>query len=113
MTTTEIATRTGDYYGDGETYLIWEITDENGVAAELYVAPTAIVVMNIWTREDRRGEGLARALWTSATTTHAVRHAPEWARTPEGDGFANAVGGDTIGDDEFEAATGITNYDAA
>lgn len=113
MTTTEPTTRTGDYYGDGSTNLIWEIVDEQGVAAELYVEPTALVVMNIWTREDRRREGLARTLWTAATTTHAVRHAPEWARTPEGDGFADAVGGDTITDDEFEAATGITNYDAA
>lgn len=113
MTTTEITTRTGDYYGDGSTNLIWEITDAQGVAAELYVDPTALVVMNIWTREDRRGEGLARALWTSATTTHNVRHAPEWARTPEGDGFANAVGGDTITDDEFEAVTGATNVTAA
>lgn len=113
MTTTDITTRTGDYYGDGTTNLIWEIVDDQGVAAELYVDPTILVVMNIWTREDRRGEGLARALWTAATTTHAVCHAPEWARTPEGDGFAKAVGGDTISDDEFEAATGIANYNAA
>lgn len=96
MDANEITYRTGDYYGDTITRHIWEITDESGVAAELYVSIETGEIMNIEVREDRRGEGLARALYETATQTVEVFHAPEGHRSPEGHAFAEAVGGDTI-----------------
>lgn len=93
--TTTPTYRTGDYYGDNATYHIWEITDSHGTAAELYVSETG-EIMQIETREDRRGEGLARCLYQTAAAQMAVYHAPEAHRTPEGHAFAEAVGGETI-----------------
>ncbi|WP_166345184.1 hypothetical protein [Phytoactinopolyspora limicola] len=91
-----IITRTGDYYGDGTENHIWEIADTDGIAAELYVSVENHEIMNIEVREDRRGEGLARALYETATVTMDIHHAPVAHRSPEGNAFAEAVGGDTI-----------------
>lgn len=96
MDANEITYRTGDYYGDGTTRHIWEITDTDGTAAELYVSIETGEIMNIETRDDRRGEGLARALYETASATIEVFHAPEGHRTEAGHAFAEAVGGDTI-----------------
>lgn len=96
MEATQISYRTGDYHGDGSSNHIWDITDARGLAAELYVSTDRHEIMNIWTRADRRGEGLARALYETACAQMDVYHAPEAHRTPEGDAFARAVGGDTI-----------------
>ncbi len=91
-----IETRTGDYYGDGSQNLIWEIRDEQGVTAELYVSADSHEIMNIEVRSDRRGEGLARTLFETASAQTAVYHAPIAHRTDEGNAFALAVGGETI-----------------
>ena len=88
--------RTGDYYGDQTDNLIWEIADQTGIAAELYVSTTRHEIMNIEVREDRRGEGLARLLFETANTQTTVYHAPAAHRTEEGNAFAEAVGGDTV-----------------
>lgn len=96
MQTETILGRTGDYYGDGAHYLIWEILDDQGVAAELYVSADRHEIMNVEVREDRRREGLARALYEAAAATTTIYHAPIAHRTPEGDAFARAVGGDTL-----------------
>lgn len=95
MQTMETTHRTGDYYGDGSRNLIWEIADEQGIAAELYVSVDRHEIMNVEVRSDRRGEGLARALYETAASTD-IYHAPVAHRTEEGDAFARAVGGDTI-----------------
>ena len=95
MSTTQATYRTGTYYGETETRHIWEIADEQGIAAELYVAMDTLTVVNIETREDRRGEGLARALWETATAAMPVIHDLPAHRTPEGDAFAEAVGGES------------------
>lgn len=91
-----ITYRTGDYYGDGTQNHIWEITDANGVAAELYVSADRHEIMNIDVRADRRREGLARALYTAATAMMTVYHAPDAHRSEEGALFAAAVGGETL-----------------
>lgn len=88
--------RTGSYYSDDSQNHIWEITDADGVAAELYVSLERHEIMNIEVRKDRRGEGLARALYETAAQQMAIYHAPVAHRTYEGNAFAEAVGGDTI-----------------
>lgn len=98
----------GPYHGDQTDNHIFTITDEHGTAAELYIDTTHLVIMNIEVREDRRGEGLARALYEHAD--HAlggIYHMPEWGCTPEGAGFAEAMGGDTLDDETAAALTGV------
>ena len=95
MTTMTVQHRTGDYYGDGTRNLLWEILDEQGVAAELYVSVDRHEIANIETREDMRGQGLARRLYEIAAAQTTVLHAPVGHRTDEGNAFAEAVGGPT------------------
>lgn len=92
----EITRRDGDYYGDATANHIWEITDESGIVAELYVSVERHEIMQVWTREARRGEGLARALYETASREMDIYHAPESHRTPEGHAFAHAVGGESV-----------------
>jgi len=95
--TTTITYRIGSYYGDATVNHIWEIADEQGVASELYVSIEDAEVMQVETREDRRGEGLARQLWDAANAQlGTVYHSLPAHRTPEGDAFANAVGGESV-----------------
>ena len=47
-------------------------------------------------------EGIARALYEHADKTQGLYHVPAWGCTPEGLGFAEAMGGDIM--DEQEAA---------
>ena len=102
-----ITTRTGDYYGDGSSNLIWEIADETGVVAELYIDATHRMIMNIEVRADRQGEGLARALYEAACETGDVFHVPAWGCTPEGLAFAEAMGGEVMDDETAAAITGV------
>lgn len=90
-----ITRRYGDYYGDASANHIWEITDETGIAAELYVSIERHEIMNVEVRKDRRGEGLARALYETAAREMDIYHAPIAHRTEEGNAFAQAVGGQT------------------
>lgn len=91
----ETTYRTGSYYGDVTQNHIWETRDGGTVIAELYVSIERAEIMNIWVAEDHRGEGLARSLYEIASARMEVFHAPAAHRTPEGDAFAEAVGGET------------------
>lgn len=105
----QITYRIGTYYGEAEEMHVWEVIDEDGTAAELYIEQTASMIMNVEVREDRRGEGLARALYEAAEAQlGTIYHVPAWGRTPEGDAFADAMGGETLDD---ETAAAITGFD--
>lgn len=103
---TEISTRRGDYYGDGGDMLVWEVIDEGGIAAELYVHPEYRMIMQIEVRADRRSEGLARALYEAAQATGTIYHVPAWGCTPDGAAFAEAMGGEVMDDETAAAITG-------
>jgi hypothetical protein len=93
--TETIAYTTGTYYGEADPMHIWTITDEQGLASEMYVRQADLVIANVETREDRRGEGLARSLYEAAPAQiDGIVHDLPAHRTPEGDAFAQAVGGD-------------------
>jgi GNAT superfamily N-acetyltransferase len=97
MTTTlAITYRTGDYYGDGGSNHIWKIREDDTVIAELYVSTERAEILSIDVIEERRGEGLARALYEAATDQMEIFHAPVAHRTAEGNAFAEAVGGPTV-----------------
>ena len=102
-----ITHRAGDYYGDGTDCLIWEVTDEQGIAAELYIDATHRMIMNIEVRGDRQGEGLARDLYETATATGAIFHVPAWGCTVEGLAFAEAMGGEVMDDETAAMITGV------
>jgi len=93
---TTIQRSTGDYYNDGQDADRWLIEDEDGIVAGLWVNLDTREVMQIEVRADRQREGLATALWNAATRISTVLHAPASHRTPEGDAFAQSVGGDSV-----------------
>lgn len=92
--------RRGDYYGDNSDNLIWEIVEDGSVIAELYVAPSNGLILNVEVIPERRGEGLARALYEAASATMSIYHQPQWHCSEEGHAFALAVGGETMDDEE-------------
>lgn len=105
---TTITHRTGTYGTETHEQHIYEIHDEHGTAAELYIDPTYLVIANIEVRADRRGEGLARALYEHADEhLGGIYHMPDWGCTPEGHGFAAAVGGDTLDNETAAEYAGI------
>lgn len=53
-------------------------------------------VENVETLTTYARQGLASALWAAANAEGECFHAVEHHRTPEGDAFAQAVGGETI-----------------
>lgn len=92
----------GDYRGDGTTAERWLILDPtgttddpHGIVAGLWVDLDTREVLQVEVYPDRRREGLATRLWAEATRTSTVLHAPAAHRTPEGDAFARAGGGDS------------------
>lgn len=105
----ETTYRTGSYHGDATQNHIWEARHQGAIIAELYVSTDRLEIMNVWTAEDRRGEGLARALYETASAQMDVLHAPAAHRTPEGDAFAEAVGGDTA---EYDCDCHACSYTA-
>ena len=90
MTTTQI-TRTET----AETITYAAIID--GIEASfLDIDATTRKVTNVETLDAYTRQGLARSLWVAANAEAECFHAVEHHRTPEGDAFAQAVGGETI-----------------
>ena len=81
------------------------ITTNGDIASELYVDQTTLVIENIETAPAYQREGIATALFEAAEKQlPQVLHARPAHRTEEGNGWAEAVGGDTedIEDEEGE-----------
>ena len=85
-----ITDRIGTYYDEPEDMQIIEATDENGeIASELYLDLTTGQIMQIETREENRGEGIATALAQYAVDHDMpIFHSPEEHRTEDGQRFA-------------------------
>ena len=73
------------------------------------------LILNIEVAEDRRRAGIARALFARADAdiraataqARGLYHVPSWGRTPDGEAFARAVGGDTVDDEQAAAIVGM------
>ena len=79
------------------------VTPTGEVISELYVDPVTWVIANVETEPEYRGEGIATALYHAALAQlPQVLHARPEHRTADGDGWAEAVGGDTEDHDEEE-----------
>jgi GNAT superfamily N-acetyltransferase len=104
-----ITKRTGRYSEtDTRDSFIYEIADEDGIAADLYIDTDSHLIMNIEVRADRQGEGLARSLYEHAKQDLGdIYHIPAWGCTEDGIGFAHAMGGDIMDDDQAAAIVGM------
>lgn len=65
-------------------------------ASFLDIDATTRMVTNVETLTAYTRRGFARSLWAAANAEAECFHAVEHHRTPEGDAFAQAVGGETI-----------------
>lgn len=85
-----ITDRIGTYYGEAEEMQIIEATDENGeIASALYLDLTTGQIMQVETREENRGEGIATVLAQYAVDNGMpIFHSPEEHRTEDGQRFA-------------------------
>ena len=86
---------------DGLDAIVWTATIDSETVAHLDAHTSGLVLM-VEVEDDHRGEGLARLLWDTASAERDLLHVPAWGRTPEGDIFAEAMGGDSM--DDVEAA---------
>ncbi|QPK81100.1 GNAT family N-acetyltransferase [Schaalia sp. ZJ405] len=97
----------GTYYDEPELLDIFTAFDDDEAVGSIYINRDHKVIMNIEVDEDRQGEGIARALFEAADEAlRGIYHAPAWACTDEGRGFALAMGGDIIDDETMVAITG-------
>ena len=101
----EITTNTTD------TEITYTMIDDGVEVGEL-IAHTTGLILNIEVDQDRRGEGIARHLFEYADAEQGLYHIPSWGRTEDGDGFAEAMGGDTMDDAQAAAIVGfdLTDY---
>lgn len=82
------------YPGETTDLLRWAAIDGGEVIGELYVDMERHIIMNVEVDADRRGEGIATALYDAAAAElDDLMHAPEEACTPEGLAFSRYVGG--------------------
>lgn len=82
---------------DGLPAITWTLTLDGEQIAHLD-AHTSGLILNIEVDEAHRGEGHARRLYDTADIT--LLHVPAWGRTYEGNIFAEAMGGDTMDDEQ-------------
>ena len=80
---------------------------EDGAEIGYLLAHTSGLILNVEVAEDRQGEGIARALYEHADRAQGLYHVPSWGRTPEGEGFATAMGGDTMDDEQAAEILGL------
>ena len=84
----------GTYYTETTDMHRWFAIDNGERIGELYVDMDREIIMMIEVHEDRRGEGIARALYEAADAMLTnLQHAPAAGCTPEGLAFAEAMGG--------------------
>ena len=91
---------------DGLTGTRYTMIDD-GTEVAFLLAHDSGLILNIEVDEDHQGEGIARALYEHADRAQGLYHVPSWGRTPEGEGFATAMGGDTMDDEQAAAIVGM------
>ena len=80
---------------------------DGGTEVGYLFAHTSGLILDVEVIENRQGEGVARALYEHADTVQGLYHIPSWGRTPEGDGFARAMGGDVMDDEQAATIVGM------
>ena len=91
---------------DGLTGTRYTMIDD-GTEVAFLLAHDSGLILNVEVDDDRQGEGIARALYEHADRAQGLYHVPSWGRTPEGEGFARAMGGDVMDDEQAAAIVGM------
>lgn len=91
---------------DGLTGTRYTMIDD-GTEVAFLLAHDSGLILNVEVDDDRQGEGIARALYEHADRAQGLYHVPAWGRTPEGEGFATAMGGDVMDDEQAAAIVGM------
>lgn len=82
---------TGTYYAETETMHTVKATQDGELIGELYADLATGQIMQVEVNEDRRGEGIARALVAFASEHFEVFHSPDEHCTAEGLAFKEAL----------------------
>lgn len=89
------------YPGETEPMHCYTLTEDGQQIGELWISLDNLQIMQVWTRPDRRREGIATHLHTTAVADLGeVLHSPAAHRTPEGHGWAERIGGPVVELDE-------------
>ena len=91
---------------DGLTGTRYTMIDD-GTEVAFLLAHDSGLILNVEVDEAHRGEGHARALYEHADTERGLYHVPSWGRTGDGDGFAQAIGGDVMDDEQACSILGL------
>ena len=91
---------------DGLTSTRYTMIDDGTEVAFLLAHDSGIILI-FEVVDDRQGEGIARALYEHADDAQGLYHVPAWGRTPDGDIFARAMGGDVMDDEQAAAIVGM------
>ena len=104
----------GTYYTETIDMHRWFAIEDGERIGELYVDMDREIIMMIEVHEDRRGEGIARALYEAADAMLTnLQHAPAAGCTPEGLAFAEAMGGSIAEDmDEIDEVPELDDWHA-
>ncbi|HLS44304.1 MAG TPA: hypothetical protein VK045_02610 [Ornithinicoccus sp.] len=78
----------------------WTLYVDGIDVSELSVWTVNGEICNVETRTNHRGNGYARTLFEHAAAERSIYHTIPAHRSPEGDAFASAVGGDEINEDD-------------
>lgn len=97
MTTTQI-TRTEQII-DGLDAIVWTLTIDGEQVGHLDAHRSGLI-LNVEIDEAHQGEGHARSLYAHADAALGLLHVPAWGRTEDGNAFAEAMGGDTMDDQQ-------------
>lgn len=92
----EITYSVRPYYGETEPMHSWAAVEDGVEISTLWADLNTGQIMQVETITARQGEGFASALYRHAVKSVDLYHSPEEHRSPAGDAFAQAVGGDTI-----------------
>lgn len=74
----------------------WSYTIDGETVAELWVSIEDAEIVQVETLPAHRRNGYAAALYRQAASETTIYHSPQSHRTPEGDAFAQAVGGPAL-----------------
>lgn len=104
MSSTEITST--DQIIDGMDATIWTLTIDGETVAHLDAHRSGLI-LNVEVDDAHRGEGYARRLFETADAERGLYHVPSWGRTEDGEAFADAMGGDTMDDQEAADILGL------
>ena len=91
---------------NGIDFYRWTLTID-GEQAAILDAHTSGLILTVATFAGHERQGFARELYETADADLGLLHIPAWGRTFEGSEFADAMGGQTMDDEQAAAILGL------